>query len=873
LVVDPVGNAYGQPLFADLFLNEFVTQTTYLNDLGVYDVAWGVGTFTNQNQRSFVQSFNPTDVIVPQHQLTNAFGTRFLTSFELPDAQSWAFIHPKSDLTNIFVQAVYVQTGDTNVQVDVRWDPEADYFNDIVVDPDNLYSSIIKLSSISTNALTLQIETNSFFIVDQTGSSTNQALLQNDRYPQYFRPGPIFVSRSEPFNFTFGTLSNSLATPDLFFGSGILAPNGFSNIVVTNFYAAYVFDLENLVYGVPAVPGASVHDLPGRVEIKGKNVDLTGTGIRGEGLVSIETDNLISTTNTVIDAQNLAFNLAYTNAAAPATPLRIQNLTKDRAARLHGQVEVWSGVFSNQFSDLNSNVFNVIYQVSIVDATALAGFQEVAVSDFQARTANLHLDDNMIVSNTFNITSSDVTVSGAVELRNTGWNTNAPNLSNLTIESTGRLTLPGLAEFGTAAKPLANFVDRGTITSYSQSIDADTVDISGTIASGENIFTLAVTPFGGLIFTNFFFVDSGPLEITANQLGRFNGATLETLGEVTLSGPVFKLSNTHIDAGDSINLNITSAYVDSGAGAANVLTSSNSLSLNTSASGSLLGTEIDALPPVRGTYRLRWAEPAPADRQALTNIPVGSIDAWVAATNRANSAFSSNLGIGHLVLQSGTNTVFEFSGTQQNRALYVDLLDIQGTGITNLTSLTNQLRLIANANSSIDIYYGDVIATNLQRGVNLGFQSMAEFLNGKQLGGGHLYWVGTFNGPNTSEDVVINGTSVRMNRALRHSQIIDLDQDGIANGNDDLPFQNGVSALQIQSINVSQVDGKAAVTFTAFQGTYQVQYTDSLQTPVWKQAGSYTNPNATGVSAAVTDTNPPSSGPRFYRLIYTPAAK
>src|SRR6185436_8315034 len=115
-------------------------------------------------------------------------------------------------------------------------------------------------------------------------------------------------------------------------------------------------------------------------------------------------------------------------------------------------------------------------------------------------------------------------------------------------------------------------------------------------------------------------------------------------------------------------------------------------------------------------------------------------------------------------------------------------------------------------------------ATDLQRGVNTGFQNMAEFLNGKQLGGGHLYWVGTFNGPITSEDVVVRGTTVSMNRALRHSQIIDLDQDGIANGNDDLPFQNGVSALTISSINLSQVGGNVAVNFNAFQGTYQVQY-------------------------------------------------
>jgi hypothetical protein len=110
-----------------------------------------------------------------------------------------------------------------------------------------------------------------------------------------------------------------------------------------------------------------------------------------------------------------------------------------------------------------------------------------------------------------------------------------------------------------------------------------------------------------------------------------------------------------------------------------------------------------------------------------------------------------------------------------------------------------------------------------------------------------------------------------MNSALRHSQIIDLDQDGIANGNDDLPLQNGVGALAIKSINISQVDGKPTVNFIAFQGSYQVQYTDSMQNPVWKLAGSFSNPNTTGLNASVTDNSPATGSPRFYRLVYFPA--
>jgi hypothetical protein len=875
LAVDDLGKAFGQEVLTS-YGDQWVSPTSILNDLGIFDEWWGIGTFTNQNQNNFVISFNPTAVIVPQHKLTNTFGTSLTTSWFLNDAQSFGMFFIR-DATNYYVHAVYVQTGDTNVIPDVRWYPIEYTFNGFNSDPNTFWTPILQLSSVTTNALTFQLQTNSVYIADQLGAGiTNFFVAANDRYPGFFRPANYFVTRMRPFEFEFGSPSNILATPNLFIDPPdprVFSPfsTTFSNIVVTNSYAGYVFDLENLAYAVPAIPDSSVQDLPGRVEIMGKTIDLTGTGIRAEGLVKLKTDQLASSVGTIIDAQNLAFNLAYTNPAAPATPLSIKNLAKDHVARMRGPVQLWTGVFTNQFGDLLSNVYNVFYQVTVVDATGVTSVQEVSVADFEARTASLRLDDNMIVSNRFDISSSDVTIAGNVELRNTLWGTNAPNLANLTIEPTGTLRLVGLAEFGTAEKPLTSFVDQGVVSAYSQSIVADTVDITGSIFSGQNSFTFLLTQFGTIVSSNVFVPDSGPLSITANQIGRLNGASVDTLGTVTMNGPVFKFDNTRIDAGVGINLNVTSALVDSGPGANNVFVSSNSFALNTTvAGGSLLGTTMLLEPPAGGKYRFIWSAPVNAD-PAVTNIPIGSVGAWVAATNRAYAAYTTNMGVGHIVLQTGTNTIFEFSGTQSGRALYVDLLDIRGPGITNLTSLTNQLRLLANATGSIDIYYADVTATNLQRGVNTGFQSMAEFLNGKQLGGGHLYWVGTFNGPNTSEDVVINGSSVPMNRALRHSQIIDMDLDGIPNGFDDLPLQSGVGALTITSIDLSQVDGKATISFNAFQGRYEVQYTDSMEHPAWKTAGSYTNSGTVGARASIADPNPPTDTPRFYRLIFYPA--
>src|SRR5204862_998322 len=137
------------------------------------------------------------------------------------------------------------------------------------------------------------------------------------------------------------------------------------------------------------------------------------------------------------------------------------------------------------------------------------------------------------------------------------------------LEPTASLRLVGLAEFGTTTKPLANFINQGDITAYSESIVADNVDVTGSLRSGQNIFGLTITPFGSIIFTNFFVTDSGPMYVTANRSARLTGARVETLGSVTMSGPVFKFDNTRIDAGSAITLNITSTLVDSGPNARN----------------------------------------------------------------------------------------------------------------------------------------------------------------------------------------------------------------------------------------------------------------------------------------------------------------
>jgi hypothetical protein len=952
IVTDPVGFAYGETI-PTTFNGQFVTAgaatNSYLNELGIYDSYWGIGINTNQNARLMQTFGNTTFVSTPAFDYQTEFvGFNFRSAFTLINPQSFTYISiDPQQPTNIYIQTVFIQTPSADITADAKFYDIAYYPSQ--TQPGNGYlSAVIKLSSVTTNALTFQPEESSVYIMDQLGPSTNTVIINNDKYEFFRRPSSYFTSRNEPFEYLFGEDPNAIATPGLFYNPS------YSNVVVTNFYSAYRFSFDSQVSYPPNVSGVNVHDLPGRIEINARNVDLEGAGIKGEGLVSINTDQLISTVGTIIDAPQLAFNLSYTNPGNRAAPLRVENLAKEAVARFRGTIRMWTGTFTNQVTDFfgqgDPSVYNLQFMTTVIDATGVSPIQQVNVAEFAARTEALQLVDNMIVSNRFQISSRNLNLAGNLELRNVNWTlTNMPNVTNIVIEPTANLRVNGLADFGSdaigipidtaqyapiyfhpptstysfrtndfpdnsfvtrsvVARTLTNFTHRGTITSYSQRINADNVDISGgDIFSGRTQLVLTVSPGGFLVYEPVFVRDAGPIYITANRSAKLNGGQILTDGDVNFNGPVYKLDHYDIFSGAAINLNVTEALLDSGSTAANRLSSSNGLTLSATApTGNLLGTEVNAFPSPSGTYRMRWSVAGPTG-EAFTNLTKPPTTVTLASlSNNAAAVYGSSVGVGRLFLHSGTNTSFEFRGTTTNRALFVDLLEIDGTGITNWTSLTNQLRLIYQTNSlpgnpasSIDIYYGDIVAPNLAKNLPLGFASLAEYLNGMEFPpastnvvagktnivkrGGALRWVPGFVGPNTSEDTVFrtgfttNGlgvvtpifVTVPINRAVRQSRILDLDADGISNADDDVPFNQSEPPVAIQSLNFVQADGKAAVKFKAFIGTYTLQYSDSLANSNWKTAATYKHTSSTAAVVTVVDPTPSGTGPRFYRLVYS----
>jgi hypothetical protein len=171
--------------------------------------------------------------------------------------------------------------------------------------------------------------------------------------------------------------------------------------------------------------------------------------------------------------------------------------------------------------------------------------------------------------------------------------------------------------------------------------------------------------------------------------------------------------------------------------------------------------------------------------------------------------------------------------------------------------------------------------------VGLTNQEPEEFLNGQY--GGHLRWVQTFAGPNSSVAVVINGQSYEVNRALRFATTIDSNSNGIPNCSDPNPFSSpppfssllltlkaslvpqGGQLLPMVGTQSNKVSpsGLALSWLAVSNAVYTVHYTTNLALAItdWPALLTCTNKASTNQLVTVYDTNAPAvAAKRFYRL-------
>ena len=290
---------------------------------------------------------------------------------------------------------------------------------------------------------------------------------------------------------------------------------------------------------------------------------------------------------------------------------------------------------------------------------------------------------------------------------------------------------------------------------------------------------------------------------------------------------------------------MTNSLSDSGVSASNILTCYDGFNLQMKPnSGDLLGTTLRSQAPQFRAVNNTWA----AEDRGLTA-----------------AGFSDNAAIGRLIIDVPDSSFMTFSGTGASNALYVDFLDLR-------SAARNSMQSALAINTNLIIYFAAANVT-------------AETLDGQFADslapGGRLRWVRTFAGPNSSVAVLmLNGQTIQTNRALRFSQTIDSDGDGVPNAFDFYPFDaaawnsgsttNGFwSGVSVSGAGSSRT---VALSWSAASGTvYQVEFATRLAPANWQPLSSYTNLITTNGTIKILDTNIPTGElQRYYRMRYGP---
>ncbi|MBM3833920.1 MAG: hypothetical protein FJ403_11750 [Verrucomicrobia bacterium] len=800
-----------------------ITPTNFIPEIGILDLYWGMNpmgdgssAFGTDTLAQPVRNSTNFTITTPPHLVTNEaepFG--FPTSIALTNATAFVRTNAVTP-TNWLIQAVFVQVSDPELTFDVRFAP-----GNILT---NQYrTAIVEFSNSETNVLDGGNFLTQVYLVDKVAWETNFVLLTNLTTLSTFRPSNYEVRRDTPRGFANMLKSNATNASRLIFNSG------YSNTIATNIYSGYSFNITNVVGVIPRVPGASITNLPGRVEIQANELNMNRGRIRGEGIVSLSAKTLTSETS-VIDVQNLALDLG----ASTEPLLVVKSVVKETIDRTTGDIFAWSGVWTNQSgmlvtntipdpnnpggttNEVATNVIDIGIHVLVVDATRVRTIQPVFVPKFTARSKQVTISDSLRVLEFLSVESESLTLSptGKLILTNAtpNWNRSTfPNLRSLVNE--GFIQIPGSADLGTGRSlPYATYINRGTNIAFEHRIRSQIFENSGLILAN-----LGPPPPGiGLIN-----VDAG--------FAKLEGGRLVAGGPIRVSANDLRVRTTSITTSQAFTFAVTNSVSDGGAGASNVITSEGFHLLRKPRTGDLLGTTFRSIAPSFLDIPHTWA---------------GEDRGPVAA------GFRDNMAIGRLVLKGGLDTLYTFVGTSGKNALYVDFLDLQD--ITPATLANN-----VQVRPGFTIYFA-----------NSSTNAPAEQLNGQLQG--RLRWVSGFAGPASSVDVRLRESDkfVKMNSALRSSVTIDSDGDGIMNGSDTTPRDDLDPNGTITLSNVTLGAAPNVITFSweAIPGkVYVVEYSSGLQPANWKHLLNYTN-SFSAVEMAVVQDQVVDQNQRFYRV-------
>lgn len=791
-------------------------------NIGIFDRYWGFGNQTNVLTLGSVSLPFPNS---PNSNVTNSNFTPTSQSFSLFGAIAFANTNKIND-SNFTYQAVLVNTN-VGFSTDVRFQNGGDFA-----------TPVIQWISVVTNNSGSAPVTNALYLEDFYGSTPTNMLVTNT-FTVSGTPEP------SPYNYVFNrTFSGFTGLPvgnstpytpgNLFSSSGMPT--------VTNVYAAYGVTISaSTAIPDPNLSGSSITNVSGRIEVKAdRSLDLTRATVTGANYLKLNsTNHFAGTTNAQIVATAMDINLGTTNGF-----LSVSNLVAPFVARMSGTVDAYSARWTNIVNGVTNR-----YHVLMVDAL-LTPTSPVTLVSFQVRSTNVVISDALDVTQNFLINAQRLTITSntpdslvtggsiIIESPDILWSPSFPTLQYFT--NFGSLTVPNTTFFAgirsspyyssNFTEPYQAFVNHGTITTAGNSIWANYVENSGTGVQTTN---------NGVVTTNsaILFSSSGPINVQANTAVLANGAfTATPIGDLSITSGSLSISNHALQANGALTLTVTNSLTDGGVTSSNFWTVGDGFNLFLKpATGDLLGTTLSSTAPAGLEVSTVWAG---QDRGATA------------------AGFNNDAALGHLILNGlGNGSSFFFGGTNAaaHNAMYVDLLEFQGTA-TNQGIQGGQLVFTAlDIDPSMTIYFADAIMNGLD---------VSEKLDGSS--GGRAVWVpsyaGFFSGTNITYP---SGHVYRFNRGLVLSGDIDSDGDGTVNRFDPTPIFTADN-LGL-TLTITNLPPKSAnITWhTLANSTNFLYFNTSLGSTNWLLLTNFVQGPADGV---VTISDPVQGGTRYYKV-------
>ena len=780
-------------------------------DSGIFDLDWGVG--VNSNRAGFFNLPNPSSPLEPARNVD--FGPTLL-SVVAQNALAYVF-EQSTGPSNFTFQVVFVSSNNPpSITTDVRFDFPGDFGY-----PDaGFMVPVIQWLSVSPGSGF----TNQLYLSDTFGGTTNLLLATNGTVG--VPPAALQVTLI-PTNYVLsrtylgGPPYQSLLTANAAFDSTILA-----NASRTNNYSIYVASLQPTTAIVdPNIAGSSITNMPGRIEITANQVlNMANSRIDGVNYLSLTaTNHFAGSPGAQVVVPNSDINLGSTNGS-----MSISNLLSPVVPVLNGTVEAWSSRWTNVDSAGITNEFHVLLVNTLFNSTAPSTVQNLTL-----RSTNLFISDVVNVTGALLLDTERLTImtnapgsptpSGQLNLANDiVWPASLPRLQYLT--NSGTITLSGApaAQFegkrqppyftSTFTEPYQAMVNHGTISDSGNVIWANYFENTGAGANAAVISSLA-----------------GPVTLQATTANVANSA-FSSPGNISIISGTLSASNHVMQANGSLTLAVTNQIGDGGATLGNIWQVGNGFNLPVKpATGDLLATTITSVAPVNARVVNTWA----------------GEDRGVSA-----AGFGNNAAVGHLILDGNTNSVFAFTGTGAQNAMYVDLLELKDYATNRISPKFTGL----DVDTNMTIYFADA---------RIGSADISEKLDGAN--GGRFHWVPSYAGLFSSTNITYpSGRTYTFNIALVQSSTLDSDGDGIPNSADPTPiFTADNVAFSVQLTN--QPPGTVLLSWESlFNSTKFLYFKSSLAATNWTVVTNFVQgPVNTRVTVA---DQVRAGGPGFYQV-------